>query len=438
MMKMKKETFEIVENLNCENFNRNLLYDYWEFSDITKRKFTHTVKDLLIKHNFRTTDRLEKILKKSGYLVCTKILDCGNCHKIFKIHLRNEINFDRRFHAGVDLNCQECKNEIIKTEISEVLCNFENILSTFQEAEIQEPTQPLTYLEKIFLYVLLVNEEKDYSGIIENSTWNSFKEVEANGVEYILKKIIEKRYIYKIQECIEGVNAQNKLRTFNWFHSELIDIRSKNAVQTYLKIDFNSQIKFSIPKIYKNIEEWIEKLFLEIKNSCVNISDLKEIEKFVLNKRLKEIYALVGLICEKRNIPIKKNNAFEHELVRMIKKYDLQHIYSLLVYQANMTASKLYDLSNSSVSNANFIKENIYANKIASYLDKLEKNNEKPKYARLLPENWTYSEVELFVSAHIIGNYEKWEKYTINEILALWSDSIEIDMTNYEQKAGQN
>jgi hypothetical protein len=435
---MKEGNFEIIENLDCEDFNRNLLYDYWKLSDITKRKFTYTVKELLIKYNFRTTDRLEKNLKNSGYLVCRKILDCGNCHKIFKICLRNEINFDRWFRTRGDLNCQKCKNEIIKTEISEVLYSFENIFKTFHQVEIQQPTQPLTYLEKIFLYVLLVNENKDYSGIIENSIWNSFKEVEANGVEYILKKIIDKGYIYKIQECIEGVNAQNKLRTFNWFHSELIDTASKDAVQTYLKIDFNSQIKVSIPQIYKNVEEWIEKLFLEIKNSCVNISDLKEIEKFVLDKRLKEVYALVGLICEKRNIPIKKNNAFEHDLVRMIKKYDLQHIHSLLLYQANMTASKLHDLSNSSVSNANFIKENIYANKIASYLDKLEKNNEKPKYARLLPENWTYSEVELFVSAHIIGNYEKWEKYTSNEILALWSDSIEIDMNNYEQKASQN
>ncbi|WP_228147111.1 hypothetical protein [Acinetobacter sp. ANC 3832] len=435
---MKEENFEIIENLDCEDSNRNLLYDYWEFSDITKRKFTHTVKDLLIKHNFRTTDRLEKILKKSGYLTCRKILDCGKCNKIFKIHLRNKINFDRWFHTGGKLNCQECKNEIIKTEISEVLFNFENILSTFQEAKIQEPTQPLTYLEKIFLYVLLVNEGKYYSGVVENSTWNSFKDVEANGVEYILKKIIDKGYIYQIQECIEGVNAQNKLRTFNWFHSELIDIASKDVVQTYLKIDFHRKFKVSIPQIYKTVEEWIEKLFLEIKNSCVNISDLKEIEKFVLDNRLKEVYALIELICEKRNIPIKKNNAFEHNLVRMIKKYDLQHIYSLLLYQANMTASKLYDLSNSSVSNANFIKENIYANKIASYLDKLEKNNEKPKYARLLPENWTYSEVELFISAHIIGNYEKWEKYTSNEILALWSDSIEIDMNNYEQKASHN
>ncbi|MDC5511495.1 hypothetical protein NRA54_17940, partial [Acinetobacter baumannii] len=104
--------------------------------------------------------------------------------------------------------------------------------------------------------------------------------------------------------------------------------------------------------------------------------------------------------------------------------------YSLLLYQANITASKLYDLSNSSEGNSNLIKKNIYALKIASYLDKLEKDNEKIRYSRQLPENWTYSEVELFVSAHIIGNYEKWENFTTNEILALWSDAVEINMDN--------
>ena len=427
---MKKETFKILAKNDCEEIEKSILSDYWNFSDVSNRKFTYTAKEILIKYNIKSSDKLNKIVKKTGYLVCEKLLDCGKCSKDFKILLRSNISFDRWFKTDKTLTCIDCKNDLIKNEIIELLDSFKKIYNEVEEIEIKEPTHSLSYLENIFLYVLLTSDQNKYSIVIKQSVWNSFKEVEANGIEHIVKGIIDKGYIYKTKEYLSGIKAQNKLRSFNLFHNSLIEKTSKDKVENYLRANFDSQILFNMPKEYKNIEDWIENLFIKIQNYVLDLSDLKQLEKFVLNKRLKEVYALVGLICEKRNIPIKKNNAFEHNLVRMIKKYDLQHIYNLLLYQANMTASKLYDLSNSSESNSNFIKETIYANKIASYLDKLERDNEKPKYPQILPENWTYSGVELFVSAHIIGNYEKWEKFTINEILALWSDSVEINMND--------
>lgn len=428
---MEKETFKILAKNDCEELEKSILLDYWQFSDISKRKFAYTAKELLIKYDIKSNEKLNKILKKSGYLVCEKLLDCGKCYKKFTIPLRSDMDFDRWFENDKTLTCINCKNILIKKEIIEVLDDFDKIYREIVKVEIKEPTQSLSYLESIFLYVLLTNGGDKYSLEITQSVWSTFKEVEANGVEYIVKGLIDKGYIYKTNECVLGIKAQSRLKTLNWSYSDLIEDTSKDKVRLYLRENFNSQILFNMPKKYKKIEDWVENLFITIQNYVLDFSDLKQLEKFVLNKRLKEVYALVGLISEKRKIPLKKNNAFEHDLVRMTKKYDLKHIYSLLLYQANMTASKLYDLSNSSEGNSNLIKENIYALKIASYLDKLEKDNEKPKYPCLLPENWTYSEVELFVSAHIIGNYEKWENFTTNEILALWSDAVEINMNNY-------
>ncbi|WP_257222334.1 hypothetical protein [Acinetobacter sp. YH1901136] len=116
--------------------------------------------------------------------------------------------------------------------------------------------------------------------------------------------------------------------------------------------------------------------------------------------------------------------------MRMLLKYDLQHILSLFWYQSKFVGDRLRTLELSGGENARFIKDTVFAKKISTYLDYLDHKDEKPKYPRNLPGNWTYSEIELFVSAHIIGNYEKWEKYTPSEILALWEETIGIELEN--------
>lgn len=125
------------------------------------------------------------------------------------------------------------------------------------------------------------------------------------------------------------------------------------------------------------------------------------------------------LYANTKKIPIRKNNALELDLMRMIVKYDLQHIFSLFGYQAKFASDRLRTLELSGDDSVQFSKDYVFGKKISSYLDHLDRVNEKPKYPRYLPENWTYSEVEIFFSAHIIGNFEKWEKFTPNEILEL-------------------
>ncbi len=53
----------------------------------------------------------------------------------------------------------------------------------------------------------------------------------------------------------------------------------------------------------------------------------------------------------------------------MLRKFDLQHILSLLYYQGKMAASRLYDIEHSDDANARFQKDYVFGNKISSYLD---------------------------------------------------------------------
>lgn len=54
----------------------------------------------------------------------------------------------------------------------------------------------------------------------------------------------------------------------------------------------------------------------------------------------------------------------------------------------------------------------------------LESNDKHPQYATSLPTHWIYSEIELFVGMNLICNDQKWDKFTPDEILSLWIESV--------------
>ncbi len=72
--------------------------------------------------------------------------------------------------------------------------------------------------------------------------------------------------------------------------------------------------------------------------------------------------------------------------MRMLLKYDLQHILSLFWYQSKFVGDRLRTLELSGDENARFIKDTVFAKKISTYLDYLDHKDEKPKYPRNLME----------------------------------------------------
>ncbi|MDV2485357.1 MULTISPECIES: hypothetical protein [Acinetobacter] len=74
-----------------------------------------------------------------------------------------------------------------------------------------------------------------------------------------------------------------------------------------------------------------------------------------------------------------------------------------LPYQSKFVGDRLRTLELSGDEDARFIKDTVFAKKISTYSDYLDHKDEKPKYPRNLPGNWTYSEIELFVSAQLLA-----------------------------------
>lgn len=426
---MTDNDFELIENSDYEYFNQEMLHDYWSFRDVEQRKFTYTVKALLTKYDIKTQDKLARIIRHSGHLGFKKLLDCKKCYKTFKISARKEIDFDTSRWFRMQLICENCRKLADELHMKEYLVEFKQSIPVDQQIENQPPTAELKYLEKIFLYSLLTNVKIVGKNSIPPQDWNTFKEVEANGLPYILKNLMEKGYIVNINQYDIFKEKQDDLRKLYNKSDRQLSNELKDEVNYYLRLSFNSEVNVEIPKDFNSFDDWIEKLYEEIIEEKLLVSDYKELEKFILNKRLLEVYSLLDYVCQLKSIPVKKNNAFELDLMRMLLKYDLQHVLAIFMYMAKQTAADLYDLSQKIFDVKLFMKEPIFGRHLASYLDHLERKNEKPKYPRQLPENWTYSEIELFVSANVIGNYEKWEKFTPNEILSLWMEAKGVDVT---------
>lgn len=423
--------YEMITLPANEDFNLELFYDYWKFSDFSQHQFAYKLKELMVKYELKSVNAVQKVAKKTGYLAFKKILECGTCEKIFKIDQRKDIGFDKNYWFQAELICNECRLKAVESQVRKYIEYFENFLPEVNNLEIAYPTEELTYLEKIFVYCLLCKVNLDSENTLKQLEWDSFKSVEANGVEFLLYVLIKKGYILKSQLNDELLEKQNELRRIYWKYEQHFNQEFKQEINTYLGLNFNSEITLVRPEKYKTNDDWIESLYEEIISSKLSIKDCKDLEKFIINKRLKEVYGLLDYVSSYRKIPVKKNNALEIDLVKMLRKFDLQRILSLFYYQGKMAASRLYDLEHSNDASAKFQKDSVFGNKISSYLDYLEKVNEKPKYSSSLPENWTFSEIEMFVIKHIIGNYEKWDKFTPDEILALWVESV--GMENEEE-----
>ncbi|MEG1709897.1 MAG: hypothetical protein RR231_15295, partial [Acinetobacter sp.] len=80
-------------NPEYEDFNLELLQDYWQFNEIEKHQFTYSVKKLVEKYDISSSAKLERIVKHSGHLKYTGIKNCKKCYFDYEIFIRKDIGF---------------------------------------------------------------------------------------------------------------------------------------------------------------------------------------------------------------------------------------------------------------------------------------------------------------------------------------------------------
>lgn len=417
MVKEKLE-FEIISE---EVGISELLQDYWKFGE--KKKFALTAKEILAKYSIQTPSVLAKEVSEIGFLQVSRLKECSKCYDKHKFYVRSDFSYYIDRVESFDNRCIECTNEKNIKYAQDTLEYYKNNYSPSAPNQIEN--QELSYLEKLHLYLLIENYIK-YFGIVKN--WYCSHALSGYFCHVSIEGLVEKGFIFNHDSNMNFINRKNNLGVIYQSNKNIFDNCLSEKIFNFLQVNFEYHTDILTPSQFENINDWFVELFNDIHSHKLKLGDIKDIEKFLLNMRISEIYALAEFVCELNKIPLLKNNALEFEFIRVADKYNLEQIHNIFNYQATYTTSTLYKISASEDNSLKFNKDKLFTKNIGYFITHMEQKSPDLHYSKSLPLSWEQSEFEQFVSAHIIGSAEKWDKLTPKQILSRWLNAVEYDV----------
>ncbi|MGR6842479.1 hypothetical protein [Acinetobacter baumannii] len=413
---MRPESFEIKLLSDLHGNNLQIIKDYWlqTYTTAGDLKFANTAKTITEQYNFTNAKELTNFVELHS---CLELVDtnfeCKKCRS--RVGFRNRRMYKEFFKKGyLCVNCELKKNN---KKAKDFIDGYKNILQKKAFFELD-----FSYLEMIYIFLLLSLDTIGEERFINKKVWNSFYEEERGDANIVIQSLFDKRAIIDKHKDLKNLQEQISLflreNSFNLSNEQydslvrILQVRVKEGV--YLAIDedvSNHELKI-----------FIGDLITTLKLDMVNV---KQIENFVKNIRLQETYYLIKEIYLKFPIPFKKNLNLETNLVQLSDYFDLEHSYSLLFYQAKLLAG---DLFIEKIKNElDYEKhENKYSNKIASYVKYLVDSQKKPNYPKKLPDNWQFSQIEQFVSLSFFDNQHNWAGMSTKEIISTWLSKLSI------------
>ncbi len=161
---MVNKDYELVTNVTYEDFNIEMLKDYWSFKNFESQKFTYSLAGLLRKYGIKSPETLERIVRNSGFLKFSELMSCKKCFKEFKAYKRKDINYYKWNNFSDKLICHNCRSLIADRRTKKILNTFREFNTSQTISEVISPIEELKYLEKIFLYVLLTKTKIEKMG----------------------------------------------------------------------------------------------------------------------------------------------------------------------------------------------------------------------------------------------------------------------------------
>lgn len=189
----------------CCNNNevKNLLEDYWKSDDVFN--FAYTQKYLLNKYRFKSATALETIVKKSGYAyVNEKKYLCIECKKPHKFFLRKDFKDILKRYS---LSCKKCEVKAVEKRIIDAynlsigyILNFNKIydanLNGRYSFDCSDVFEKLSYLELVYLYVIVDKNKPNYFGKLGAKNFPLFLHEEFYSENNVLKSLCKKSLLF--------------------------------------------------------------------------------------------------------------------------------------------------------------------------------------------------------------------------------------------------
>lgn len=413
---MRPESFEIKLLSNLHGEELQIIKDYWlqTYTTAGDLKFAITAKTIAEQYRFTNAKELSDFVELHS---CLELLDtnfeCRKCHS--RVGFKNRSMYKEFFKKGyLCVNCELKKNN---KKAKDFIDDYKNILQEKAFSEFD-----FSYLEMIYIFLFLSLDTMGEERFINKKVWDGFYEEERGGANIVLQSLFVKRAIINKHKDINNLKEQISL--FLQENSSTLSNEQYDSLVRILQVRVQNGIYLAIDEDVSNYEL---KIFVAgfIDTFKLDMVDIQQIENFVKNIRLQEIYYLIPEVFSKFPVPYEKNLNLETNLVQLSEYFDLEHSYSLLFYQAKLLAGDLFiEKIKDEIDHERH--KNKYSNKIASYIKYLVDSKKKPNYPKKLPDNWQFSRIEQFVSLSFFENHHNWAGMNTREIVSTWLSKVSI------------
>lgn len=330
---MRPESFEIKLLSNLHGEDLQIIKDYWlqTYTTAGDLKFANTAKTITEQYRFTNAKELSDFVELHS---CLELVDtnfeCRKCHS--RVIFKNRSMYKEFFKKGyLCVNCELKKNN---KKAKDFIDDYENILQEKAFSEFD-----FSYLEMIYIFLFLSLDTMGEERFINKKVWDSFYEEERGGANIVIQSLFDKRVI--IDKYKDLNNLKEEISLFLRENSSTLSNEQYDSLVRILQIKVQNGIYLAIDEDVSNYEL---KIFVGgfIDMFKLDMVDIQQIENFVKNIRLQEIYYLIPEVFSKFPVPYEKNLNLETNLIQLSEYFDLEHSYSLLFYQAKLLAGDLF------------------------------------------------------------------------------------------------
>ncbi len=424
---MLRRGIELEISDKISEYNQNLIKKYWECEHGTLR-YKYSIQSLANRYNFCDKKECEKYISRhSSAIIIDERICCSSCGRRVTVKLRTELDIAFKKGFKFELDCGYCMSNSIDEVAKNVINSIEEIIQENYIFLFKNNSFDLTYLEKIYLYLIALKCQVNEFGKLNKAIWQDMFITERADKNFLIKSLYHKKVIFNTKKNDKVIKIINENSIFFLKKSHQMDMELKNKYQKYryLFLEENTFLNFDLD--YESFNEMLEDLRNQFEYYELNYLDIKEIREFILEQKVIDAYQLISNIQKYRPIPIEKSIELDFVLVELVENYNLLIINSLLNYLADQVALKLYTLEHVQPRDRNaYFVNKMFIAKITSYVSYLKLKNKVPSHIRGIGSDWNYTSLEYFVSKSILNEGLSWTTFSGDELIQKWLNSKKV------------
>ncbi|MCM1961041.1 hypothetical protein NCY62_04380 [Acinetobacter pittii] len=368
----------------------------------------------------QSLSNLEAIIAKFSFVTSTiENSNCLSCNQ--KIKARSRMELKKLFQN--ELSCQNCLSKDINNQAEVIIEKIESVIKDEYSFLFMKNSFNLTYLEKIYLYLIALKCQVNQYGKLDKEIWKDMFITERANQNFLIKSLYKKRVIFNSKKTDEIIGVFNDTNKFFYKNSHLIRAELASRYKKYKYIFFDGNTFLNLDLISGSFNQMLEELSIELDYYELDYLDVKEIREFIIEQKKIDAYELILNIQKYKPIPIEKSIELDHVIIELVEKYNLLVVNSMLSYHADKVASNLYSLEHGERKDRYYSVNKMFIARITSYLEHCKLNNKVPSHTRNIGFNWSYTCLEYFVCKSIINDGLSWTTFSGDELIHKWLNS---------------